>query len=98
MADLSATREATGADNGETFVDPAIDLDADRHRGTFQRAEPFRHLVLEPFFVEPIAVQLLADFPPFDDEKAKDEFGRIGRKAVNERLAAISPTYARLAA
>src|SRR6266581_3944474 len=95
------TDRSTRADvdiGGDTFVAASVHANASDHRAEFQTAQPFKHTVIEPFFTDRMAIQLLADFPRFDPEKARNEFGRVGRKAVNERLATISPAYAELAA
>jgi hypothetical protein len=69
---------------------------ADGWRAQFQTARPFRHACIEGFFDPDIAEQALADFPGFDSEAARNEFGEIGGKAVNTDLPRISPFYARL--
>lgn len=70
---------------------------SDQLRERFQSAQPFEHVCIDGFFEPEIAQGLLADFPAFAEEAAADEFGRVGRKAVNTALAKISPTYARAA-
>ena len=98
MTDLSTRCGPAGSPDGtNTIVDPGVDAAADEYRSRFQRAEPFKHVVVEPFFAAAMAEQLVADFPPFANERAMNEFGAVGGKAVYEKLAAISPTYARLA-
>ena len=67
---------------------------SDQLRERFQSAQPFEHVCIDGFFEPEIARSLLADFPAFAEEAAADEFGRVGRKAVNTALAKISPTYA----
>lgn len=69
---------------------------ADEIRSTFQNASPFRHACIEGFLDEDIAKQALADFPGFDEDAARNEFGDVGRKAVNTDLPRISPFYAQL--
>jgi len=59
----------------------------------FQTAKPFRHVVIDDF-LEPSACEaLLRDFPAFNEKYAADEHGGVGRKAVVERAASISPFY-----
>ena len=62
----------------------------------FQRAEPFRHVVIDDFLQPDVAAGLLAEFPAFDPKKAINENGEVGRKAVCERIRALGPGYARL--
>jgi hypothetical protein len=65
-------------------------------RERFQAARPFRHLCLDGFLLPDLAEQALADFPAFDPALAINELGRAGGKAVNTRMAGISPFYRRL--
>ena len=59
----------------------------------FQGATPFRHVAIDDFLEAQICESLLNDFPSFDERHATDEMGRIGRKAVVERLSGISRGY-----
>jgi len=77
-------------------IDPRHLDGSDQLRERFCSARPFEHVCIDGFFDREIAETLLADFPAFADEAAADEFGRVGRKAVNTALAEISPAYARL--
>jgi Rps23 Pro-64 3,4-dihydroxylase Tpa1-like proline 4-hydroxylase len=61
---------------------------------TFAAARPFKHVVIDHFLDTAFAHALLRDFPKFDPERARSEFGSIGGKAVNERIATISDSYA----
>ena len=79
-----------------SLVSPAVRQDAERHRDNFDRAEPFKHVVIDGFFEESFAERLLADFPRFDPKLALNESGRLGGKAVNTRIREISPTYREL--
>lgn len=63
---------------------------------TFQRAKPFRHVAIDNFLEPDCCDALLRDFPVFDEKRATNELGLIGRKAVVERVADISPFYGRL--
>lgn len=69
---------------------------ASEFRDRFRTARPFRHVCIDGFLETPVADQALADFPGFDSEAARNEFGEVGRKAVNTDLPSISPFYARL--
>ena len=46
----------------------------------FRNATPFKHLCIDNFLEVEAAESLLRDFPSFDPEKAKNEFGEAGRK------------------
>jgi 2-oxoglutarate-Fe(II)-dependent oxygenase superfamily protein len=61
----------------------------------FQSASPFKHVVIDDFLEVETCEALLADFPAFDPKFATDENGRIGQKAVIEKVSKISPAYAR---
>ena len=63
------------------------------HRRAFREAKPFRHVVIDGFLDESACEALLRDFPPFSDRYARDEHGGVGRKAVVESAAAVSPFY-----
>jgi hypothetical protein len=66
------------------------------HRDTFLRAWPFKHLAIDDFFEASFAERLLAEFPRFDPELARNEMGEIAGKAVNTRIREISPAYREL--
>jgi Rps23 Pro-64 3,4-dihydroxylase Tpa1-like proline 4-hydroxylase len=80
------------------FVDQTVSAAAEAIRSRFETAEPFKHAVVENFFHPALAEVLLGDFPTFDPERAKNEFGQIGAKAVNEHIETISEAYRHLAA
>lgn len=59
----------------------------------FQSAQPFSHLVIDGFFEAGFCQSLLQEFPAFDKEKARNENGTIGRKAVYTELRNIGRHY-----
>ena len=59
----------------------------------FQHAKPFRHVAIDNFLSVECCEALLRDFPAFDEKRARDERGFVGRKAVVEHVADISPFY-----
>lgn len=61
----------------------------------FASAQPFAHVVIEPFLDPAFCSQLIAEFPAFDREKARNEMGEVAGKAVVSHLAGISPAYGR---
>ena len=65
-------------------------------REQFQKAQPFPHLVVDHFLQPDFCQQLLKEFPGFDEKLAMNEFGEVGRKAVQEKLPRIGPAYRRL--
>ena len=75
------------------MISKDILVNAKAIQADFQAASPFKHSYLSDFLDPEIAETLLRDFPAFDRDKALNEYGEVGRKAVNTRLADISPTY-----
>jgi hypothetical protein len=62
----------------------------------FERAQPFRHVVMDEFLEPAFAERLLAAFPDFNPARAVNEDGVVGGKAVHERIRALGPAYAEL--
>lgn len=63
-------------------IDAAVQANADGLQQRFRHAEPFPHLVIDGFLAPDFAAKLLDDFPVFDEERARNELGEVGRKAV----------------
>ena len=59
----------------------------------FSRAQPFRYLCIDGFLTPATAANALADFPSFKAENAVNEFGLVGGKAVQTKMADISAFY-----
>ena len=59
----------------------------------FQQAKPFRYVAIDNFLSSENCQSLLRDFPVFDEKRATNELGLIGRKAVVERVSDISQFY-----
>lgn len=64
-------------------------------RQEFASAQPFRHVVIEPFLEPAFCKQLVEEFPAFDPKHALNERGELGRKAVISDLMRVSSAYAR---
>jgi hypothetical protein len=77
------------------MIDAAVVRDAARIRESFQQAKPFRHVMIDGFLERDAADALLRDFPRFDERKAINEHGDVGRKAVVEHVTAVSRFYAK---
>ncbi|HEY7335228.1 MAG TPA: 2OG-Fe(II) oxygenase [Bryobacteraceae bacterium] len=69
---------------------------AERFRTEFLEAQPFKHVAIDSFFEAAFAELLLAEFPSFDPNLARNEGGATGGKAVNTDIRSISPVYQRL--
>jgi len=64
------------------------------YREAFLDTQPFRHVLIDSFFTESFAEQLLGDFPPFDAALARNEiYGGVWGKAANPRIGIIAPVY-----
>jgi len=59
----------------------------------FQQAKPFRHVAIDNFLLSDNCESLLRDFPVFDEKRATNELGLVGRKAVVEHVSKISGFY-----
>jgi hypothetical protein len=79
-----------------TIVNPSIWERIPEFRKDYQEARPFPHFVVENFLDEPFSRKLFREFPSFDRDKATDEHGRTGGKAVREDLSQVGPSYAEL--
>jgi len=77
------------------LISSKILTNAERIQADFQSALPFKHVYLRDFLEPEAAEALLRDFPVFNRAKAINEYGEVGRKAVNTKLADISPFYRR---
>ncbi len=75
------------------LIEDAVTANALDWQHQFQQALPFRHVAIDGFLKPEAAEALLRDFPAFDKRKAMNEMGEIGRKAVFESVADISPFY-----
>ncbi|HLJ46245.1 MAG TPA: 2OG-Fe(II) oxygenase [Bryobacteraceae bacterium] len=61
---------------------------------SFQSARPFKHVVIDDFLRADYCRELMDQFPNFTAEKARNEFGEVGRKAVFQNLPQLGPAYA----
>jgi hypothetical protein len=59
----------------------------------FADALPFRHVVINSFLDPDFCGRLMAEFPCFDERKAIDEAGTVGRKAVVSDITGIGPAF-----
>jgi hypothetical protein len=75
------------------MIHPDVIRRAAEIQGEFQQAKPFRHVAIDNFLQPDNCESLLRDFPAFDEKRATNELGLIGRKAVVEHVSKISPFY-----
>ena len=76
-------------------IAPGVLARVDQLHSEFAEAQPFRHVVIEPFLEPEFCAELMAQFPLFDREKARNEMGEVAGKAVFSNLAGLGPAYAR---
>ncbi len=77
-----------------SLVHPKVLDRAENLSREFAAAQPFRHVVIDEFLEPDFCGHLIAEFPPFRPDRAINERGEPGRKAVISNLAAIGPAYA----
>jgi hypothetical protein len=65
----------------------------DFYRERFDAAEPFRHVLIEPFFDPGIAEAMLEEFPVPAGPATKNAFGGSNRKYARHDVRSIGPTY-----
>jgi hypothetical protein len=76
-------------------LDPGAVARVDQLSREFLEAKPFRHVVIEPFLEPGFCADLMTQFPPFDREKALNELGEVGGKAVFSNFSRLGPAYVR---
>jgi hypothetical protein len=72
---------------------PGIPGQAEQLSNRFRSAQPFRHLVVDNFLEPEFCRKLIGQFPAFDSQRALNEFGNVGRKAVVRDLPRVGPPY-----
>jgi 2OG-Fe(II) oxygenase superfamily len=75
------------------MIHPEVTARAAEIQAEFQRSKPFRHVAIDGFLPLDTCEALLRDFPVFDEKRATNELGQIGRKAVVEHVSDVSPAY-----
>jgi Rps23 Pro-64 3,4-dihydroxylase Tpa1-like proline 4-hydroxylase len=78
------------------LLHPSVTEQAGELRLKFRSAVPFRHVVIDPFLSSEVCQELMAGFPAFDRDRARNEMGDVGGKAVFQNLPALGPGYASL--
>lgn len=93
-------RSSTSRYNIQLIVLPLIHPDvagrAGELRQEFDSAAPFRHLVIDEFLTDDVCRELMAEFPAFDRQHARNELGEVGGKAVFQNLPKLGSAYGRL--
>jgi 2-oxoglutarate-Fe(II)-dependent oxygenase superfamily protein len=78
------------------LIAPHVTANADRLRDGFLGAQPFAHCVIDDFFNDGFAQELLATFPAFERGNSLSEEGLPGGKSVVERMHSLGEHYALL--
>lgn len=61
----------------------------------FRQGRPFPHVVIDGFLEEDLCRRIAAEFPAYDAERFRNEWGEPG-KAHHERVARLGPAFAEL--
>ena len=61
----------------------------------FRTASPFKHVVIDGFLDPEFCRRLIAEFPPYDAEKFRNEHGHLG-KAYHQNVRELGPSYLQL--
>lgn len=61
----------------------------------FATAQPFRHVVIDPFLDPQFCQELMAQFPPFESGDARNERGELAGKSVIADIVRLGPAYTR---
>ncbi len=75
------------------MLHPSVKEHTEALRAEFLNAQPFRHVVIDPFLDPALLNQLMAQFPSFDAGQSANERGEAGRKAVFPDLAQLGAAY-----
>jgi hypothetical protein len=78
------------------MLNPQLHDQAEQFATRFREREPFRHVVIDDFFMPAYCAQLLAQFPAFERGNARDEDGAIGNKSTIERIRGLGPAFSAL--
>jgi hypothetical protein len=62
-------------------------------RDRFLEAKPFGHVTVDDFLDSAFCKQLISEFPAFDERRARNEMGEVGRKATVPEIGTIGPAY-----
>ena len=75
------------------MINKNVISDIDFFSKSFLDELPYKHVCIDNFLEHSDALKLLEDFPAFNQNEAKNEFGIISRKWVVPKMQDISPAY-----
>jgi hypothetical protein len=79
--------DATKLEKMLSLLHPQVQDRAEELSRAFTGAQPFRHVVIDPFLDPAFCGRLMAEFPQFDNERARNEMGGVGSKAAPSAIA-----------
>jgi hypothetical protein len=59
----------------------------------FLEAKPFGFVAMDDFLDRAFCEQLIREFPAFEERRARNEMGEVGRKATVPEIATLGPAY-----
>lgn len=77
------------------IVSADVQARADELARQFHGARPFPHVVIDGFLEEGLSRRIAAEFPAYDAERFRNEWGELG-KAHHEGVSGIGPAFAEL--
>lgn len=77
-------------------LNPNISALTDSLSQSFSQARPFPHVVADNFLAPEFAQKLFAQFPPFAQERAIAEHGKVGGKATRENMRELGSAFQEL--
>lgn len=86
----------TGPIDIRAWLNPAVLQRSGELAVAFAAASPFPHVVIDDFLAPDFCGELLRQFPAFSDAAALNEDGRVGGKAVQEKVRALGPAFGQL--
>jgi hypothetical protein len=78
------------------WVNPAVVQDAAELASRFASARPFPHVVIDHFLSDAFCAEICRQFPPFSETAALNEDGRVGGKAVQEKVRGLGPAFGQM--
>ncbi len=75
------------------LLNPAVARRAAELQRAFREAKPFGYVTVDEFLDRAFCERLIQEFPPFEERRAKNEMGEVGRKATVPQIATIGPAY-----
>lgn len=78
------------------ILQPHVKLERSVWRDRFDRAEPFRHVVIDQFLDADFCQRLAEEFPQFSEKYARNEMGTSGGKAVRTDLPDLGASFRQL--